>query len=279
MNELSTAVTELAKAHGPAVIRGAIVALVGYLLIRAARRGLIRALSSTLPAHQSNLIARFAGYAMSIGLVVWLLKILGFDPSVLLGAAGIVTVALGFASQTSVSNVISGVFLISEQPFKVGDVITADGVTGEVLEIGLLSTRLRTFDNLYVRIPNESMLKSRVTTLTRFPIRRLDLIVNVAYRENLERVRSVLLEVAEDNPICLDDPKPTIIFQRFAESGVELQLSGWAARESFLDLRNTLSLDVKAAFDREGIEIPFPHLSLYAGSESGPLEMRTSAPD
>jgi hypothetical protein len=100
---------------------------------------------------------------------------LGFDFTVLLGAAGIVTVAIGFASQTSASNLISGLFLVWRRRSGIGDIVTVDGVTGEVLSVDLLSTKLRTFDNLQVRIPNETMVKARITTLNRFPLRRVDL--------------------------------------------------------------------------------------------------------
>jgi len=103
----------------------------------------------------------------------------------LLGAAGILTVAPGFASQTSASNLVSGLFMIAEHPFGVGDTIRLGSIAGEVPSIDLLSVNLRTPDNLYVRIPNETMIKSEITNLTRFPIRRLDLEIGVAYKENL----------------------------------------------------------------------------------------------
>src|SRR5690606_3033117 len=129
---------------------------------------------------------------------------LGFSLSVLLGAAGVLSVALGFASQTSASNLISGLFLIGEQPFQLGDTIKVGNTTGEVLSIDLLSVKLRTFDNLYVRIPNESLIKSEMTNLTRFPIRRFDLLIGVAYKENISQVRQIMQNVADNNPLCMD---------------------------------------------------------------------------
>src|SRR5262249_54810678 len=104
---------------------------------------------------------------------------LGFDLSVLLGAAGIFSVAIGFASQTSASNFISGLFLIFEKVILEGDVITVDGVTGEVMSVDLLSTKIKTADNLFVRIPNEMLIKSKLINLSRFLHRRLDLIITV----------------------------------------------------------------------------------------------------
>ena len=113
------------------------------------------------------------------------LRELGFKLSVLLGAAGVLTVAVGFASQTSASNIISGLFLLGERPFSVGDVIRVGSTTGEVLSIDLLSAKLRTFENLFVRIPNETLIKSEVTNLSRLPVRRLDLKIGIAYKEEV----------------------------------------------------------------------------------------------
>ncbi len=179
-----------------------------------------------------------------------------------------------FASQTSASNVISGLFLLGERPFGVGDIVRVGNTTGEVLSIDLLSAKLRTFDNLYVRIPNETMLKSEVTTLTRFPIRRLDLQIGVAYKENIEKVRSVLLAVADKNPLSLEDPKPLFIFKGFGESSLNVQFSLWTKRENFIDLKNSIQYEIKLAFDEHLIEIPFPHLSLYSGSVTEPFPIR-----
>ncbi|MFT6270035.1 MAG: small-conductance mechanosensitive channel [Alphaproteobacteria bacterium] len=134
------------------------------------------------------------------------MKELGFDLSVVLGAAGIFSVAIGFASQTSASNLISGLFLMMERPFSVGDIIRVESTTGEVISIDLLSVKIRTFDNLFVRIPNESRIKTQVTTLTRFPIRRADLQIGIAYKEDIERVKEILNNVAtKPIPILINE--------------------------------------------------------------------------
>ena len=137
-----------------------------------------------------------------------------------------------------------------------------------MLAIDLLSVKLRTFDNKFVRIPNESVIKSEVSTLTKFPIRRADLRIGVAYREDLEKVREVLLEVADRNLLCLDEPKPMFFLQGFGESSVDLQFSVWATRENYLELKNTIQIGIKNAFDEHGIEIPFPQRTMHAGGES-----------
>ncbi len=232
-----------------------------------------------LSAQHAFLLRRTVSYLLMGVAIAWSLRLLGLDLSVLLGAAGILTVAIGFASQTSASNLISGLFLMGEQPFVVGDFITVGDTTGEVLSIDLMSVKLRTFDNLQVRIPNETMLKSNVTTLTKFPIRRVDLKIGVAYKEDLERVRDLLMGIADRNPICLTEPAPLFIFLGYGDSSLNFQFSVWGTRENFLDLRNAMYLEIKAAFDEAGIEIPFPHRSLYAGSITEPIPVQVVGPD
>ncbi len=225
-------------------------------------------------AHHAMILSKAASVLVLALAVVWALRELGLDMGVLLGAAGILTVAVGFASQTSASNLISGLFLMGEGPFQVGDIIQIGQTTGEVLSIDFLSVKLRTFDNLMVRIPNETLLKSELTNLTRFPIRRVDLKIGVAYKEDLERVRDLVLSVSRDNPLCLDEPEPLFIFLGFGDSALEFQFSVWAVRKNFLNMRTSLWLGIKQAFDREGIEIPFPHVSFYTGSQSEPLPIQ-----
>lgn len=260
--------------RGEAVLRAFVIVLAGLVAAWLARLALTRILQARSSAAHAAVVGRLVWYLLIVVVVLAAMQQAGFDMSVLLGAAGILTVALGFASQASASNLISGLFLLGEQPFVAGDIIRVGDVTGEVVSIDLLSVKIRTFDNLYVRVPNEKLLKSDIITLTRYPIRRFDLMLGVAYKEDLSRVREVLLATADRNPLCLDEPEPLMIFQGFGDSAQEIQFSVWAARESWLDLRNSFSEEVKRAFDEVGIEIPFPHRTLYAGARSDPFPLR-----
>ncbi len=229
-------------------------------------------------AHYSMLAGKALSYTLYIILVITILNLLGVNMTPLLGAAGIVGIALGVASQTSVSNVISGFFMLAEQSFKVGDVITVSGVTGVVMSVDTLSVKLRTFDNRFVRIPNETIIKSEVTNATRFPIRRIDLIVSVAYKEKLAKVKEILIDIATENMLVLNEPEPIIIFQGFNSSSIDLQFSFWTARQNYLAVKNEIFETVKSRFDQEGIEIPFPHVSLYSGEATKPLPIQLIAP-
>ena len=253
-------------------LRAAVALAIGLVVILLIRRALGR--TRRLHPQHLLLIRRGLSYLVVVLAVAWALRELGFELGTLLGAAGLLTVALGFASQTSVSNVISGLFLIGERPFVVGDIINVGDTTGEVVSVDLLSVKLRTYDNLMVRIPNESMLKSNVTNLTQYPIRRADLQIGVAYKESIPRVREILMSVADKNPLCLEEPKPLFIFRGYGASSLDMQFSVWAKRESWLDMRNAVYEEIKQAFDDHGVEIPFPHVSVYAGSVTDPLPIR-----
>ncbi len=260
------------------VARAAVYLVLGFVLSRAARFAVMRALP-TLELGQQLLLARFASYAVLLLFVISALRQFGFDFAVLLGAAGIVTVAVGFASQTSASNLISGLFLILERAVQPKDVITVAGHTGEVISVDLLSTKLRTFDNLLVRIPNETMVKSEILSLNRFPIRRFSLQVGVSYGADLGLVQRTLFDVAHRNPLCLDEPAPLLISQGFGASSIDYQFSVWAKTEKWLELRNGITREVKEAFDAAGIEIPFPQRTLQPGSTPLSVHVVTSSTD
>lgn len=259
--------------------RAIFILALGWIISKLVTRLIAKFVTTYFSKHHTILMIRASFWILFSLFAISALNQLGFKLSVLLGAAGIVSVALGFASQTSASNLISGLFVLSEKSFEVGDVIEIGSTTGEVLSVDLLSVKLRTFDNLFVRIPNETIIKSEVKTLTKFPIRRFDLQVGIAYRCDIEHTRRVLLRLAEANPLCLTDPAPLIILKGFNNSSIDIQFSIWASKENFLALKNSIQEEVKLAFDHEGIEIPFPHTTFYTGVDCPPLPIRLITTD
>lgn len=185
------------------MLRATVLLIVGLVFSRLYRRMVKRGRLNHLP-HFVRQLGDWLILAIFIGMA---LHHLGFNLSVLLGAAGVFSVALGFASQTSISNLISGLFVVSEGAFQVGDTIQVGSTVGDVMSVDMLSVKLRTSDNRYVRIPNEQLIKSEVTNLSKFPIRRFDLTLSVAYDSDIAHVRRVLVKVAEDNLICLEEPR------------------------------------------------------------------------
>lgn len=245
-------------------ILGTAIAIVLVLVVFSILNRIIgKMAAATLPQPRAFVIKKVIRYTGYVVAVMTLFNALGVDLSALLGAAGIAGIAVGFAAQTSVSNVISGLFLISEKPFQIGDVIQVGDVSGVVQSIDFLSVKIQTFDNRYIRIPNETLIKTNVTNITRFPIRRLDVWVSVAYTSDLERVRSILLDVASKNPYVLDNPEPLIVFDKFDSSGINILLGLWFEKSEYLNLKNSIMVDIHRRFAQEGIEIPYPKMDVY----------------
>jgi small-conductance mechanosensitive channel len=250
-----------------------VIIAVGLPLLIILRRSLRRYVTKHYSQHYGMLSGKLVFYIGIVIMVVTVLHELGFSLTPLLGAAGILSLAIAFASQTTVSNVISGFFLVAEKSFVVGDVVSVGGNVGVVYSIDTLSVKIRMFDNRFLRVPNETMIKSEYINITRFPIRRVDCNISVAYKEDLNKVREILFDVAARLPYSLQEPPPLLIFDKFGSSSIDLLFVAWARKENFLKLRNGLNMGIKERFDKEGIEIPFPHVSVYAGSATTPLPL------
>ncbi|MCA0403757.1 MAG: mechanosensitive ion channel family protein [Proteobacteria bacterium] len=236
--------------------------ILGFCLAKRASNLTEHLLNKHFSRHHILLIKRSLFYITFTIFAVTGLQHLGFNLSVLLGAAGIFTVAISFASQTAASNLISGIFLLFEHPFKVGDTVEVKGINGVVDSIDLLSTKLKTSDNKLVRIPNEAMIKSEITNLSYFSTRRLDLLIAIAYETDIEKVKNILLELANAATGVLAVPAPSVIINNFANYAVEIKLMVWTKTENFSQLKNSMQEVIKLRFDKEGIESPTSPLSI-----------------
>lgn len=229
---------------------------IGYFIAKRISVLTERGMEKRFSRHHTMLMRRCVFYAIFTVFAVTSLQHIGFQLSVLLGAAGVFTVAISFASQTAASNLISGIFLLFEHPFQVGDTVEVKGITGVVESIDLLSTKLKTPDNKLVRIPNEAMIKSEITNLSYFATRRLDIIVSIAYDCNINQVRTMLIDIANQSEKVLNEPAPNVTIDNFANSAVELKFMVWVNTSDVSATRNALQETIKQQFDAAGIESP-----------------------
>ena len=249
----------------------------GFLAVKIVAGIVKRTIRKKVTPQVLMLITKSITYLGFFVVLLYALNKMGVQLAAILGAAGVVGIALGIASQESLSNMISGVFLISEKPFEIGDIITVGEKTGIIMSIDLLSVKMRTFDNLFIRIPNEKLINTEVTTITRFPIRRMDFDISVAYKDDLQKVQETLFALAKENPLCLDEPAPLLLFKNFGDSGIELLFAVWFEKSQYLTVKNEVFKEIKSRFEQEGIEIPFPHVTLYTGSVTEPFPVKTVA--
>ena len=242
-----------------------VLCLFGFLIARFVSNTFIRTIGARFNAHQSQIWRRGIFYIIFLFFIIASLKEAGFQLSVFLGAAGILTVALGFASQTSASNLISGIFLIGEGSFEIGDtiqitLIRGHTIEGEVISIDLLSVKLLTQDNIYVRLPNEQLIRAPVQNLSKFPIRRIPITLAINFHEDIIKVREVLLDVASKYHLVLTDPKPAVTVTAFRESSIELLFAVWCQNSNFLQVRDEMQERIRNGFLANQIEIPVPKM-------------------
>lgn len=247
------------------LMKAAVIIVVGFLLTRLLILLLLKGRKKSVSAQSRMLLRKIISYTGLSIVLLLALSALGINLAPLLGAAGILGIAIGFASQTSISNIISGFFLIAERPFEIGDVVKVNNITGVVKSVDLLSIKLRGFDNRYIRIPNEMIIKTELMNFTRFPIRRVDMNLRIAYKEDIQKVQDLLYEIVNNIPECLDSPEPLFLMQNFSERGVEFLFGVWIDKSEYIQAVNSLMMTVKEVFDRENIEIPYPHLQISMG--------------
>lgn len=205
---------------------------------------------------------------LNVLMVVYLIFLVwNIDMTAWLASAGIVGIAVGFAAKDTIANLLSGVFILADSPYKIGDYIVIDtGERGKVTHIGLRSTRLLTRDDLEVNIPNAIIANGKIINESsgRHVKSRVRIAVSVAYGSDLERVRALLLQVAEKEPQICRDPEARVRFRTFGASGLDLELLVWIddpeIRGRVVDALNT---EIYNCFNREGVEIPYTKQDLY----------------
>lgn len=225
----------------------------GYLFAKRISAFADQALSTRFSKHHAMLTRRLLFYALFLTFFVAGLQQLGFNMTVLLGAAGVFTVALSFASQTAASNLISGIFLIFEQPFKVGDAIDVKGLSGIVDSIDLLSTKIKTADNTIIRIPNESLMKSDIKNMSCFRTKRIDIPIHIDYQNNIQHVKTILLDIANKEPSVLQEPPAELIVSHFGLIALELTLMVWTKTRQVTSTKNKLTELIQQRLKEEEI--------------------------
>ena len=233
-----------------------------WVIFRIISKAIRRVPETKLPAQRAAIVIKFIRYIFYIVVVLYVLGLFGINLKAIWGAAGIAGVAIGFAAQTSVSNLISGLFVLTEGSIHVGDTIIVGDVTGIVDEVKLLSVRVHTYDNQMVRIPNSTIIGSNLTNNSYHNKRRLTLKVGVDYSTDMRKALETLQKAPSLCPTVLSDPAPAVWFDGFDASSINLVVAVWFKPVDFLQTKNDLYVAMKQVLDEAGISIPFNQLDV-----------------
>lgn len=244
------------------LICAVVVLCIFFGLYRLARHILRQIPEDKLKKNTSAIIERVIKYVFYLSCIMYILSLFGVKLTAIWGAAGVAGVAIGFAAQTSVSNIISGVFVLSEKSLKIGDLITVGDVTGIVDEIHLLSVQIHTLDNQMVRIPNSNIINTNLINTSYHPIRRMTISVSVDYNTDLRLALDTLSHACDNCPTVLKDPEPAAWLNGFGDSGIELVLAVWFNKDDFRDTKNAAFIAIYESFNNAGITIPYNRMNV-----------------
>lgn len=244
------------------------VLVIASVIAKLIAMSLRRSLADRMRRDQIELLVKLVYAVVVIFAFVSVTPVLGVNLTGLLVAGGIAGVAIGFASQRVVSNLLSGLFLLAERPVKIGDQIIVDNIAGFVEDMNVMSTIVRTYDGLYVRIPNERVFSSNITNPVANVARRFEYVVQISYSDDAKKAIEIIRNVIENNPFALKIPPPQVFVDSLGDSGVNIVVRIWAPSSVWLEVKMNLLWEIKVELEKNGIVIPFPQRVIWFGKES-----------
>lgn len=209
-------------------------------------------------------ISKIISYVFYVLIVMYVLGLFGINLSAVWGAAGIAGVAIGFAAQTSVSNLISGLFVVTDKAMKIGDFIEVDGVSGTVDSISFLSVRVHTADNQLVRIPNSLIINNKLKNYATYDYRRYVFEFSVDYSSDLDKTLEAIKQVPARCPTVVTDEghEPAVWYVALGESGISMNLIVWCKRADFFQTKSDVCVNVAKVCRENGVNIPFNRMDV-----------------
>lgn len=249
----------------PRLISAIILLFIFWLIYRAVRKVLVGGMKA---AGVDESIRDMLGMLLKWGILGFGLIIagnqIGIQIAALLTGVSIIGLAIGFASQETISNFIAGIMIFWDKPFKVGDWIEIYGQLGQVKRVTFRSTRLVNLDGDVVILPNTKMLQETLINKSTNAVTRCNVAVGIAYKESIEKARAVLLDLVTHDPRIVKSPEPEVVVRNLNASSVDLMLHFWIQEEKYEDAMQWEYMEhAKVALDKAGIEIPFPHMQLF----------------
>ena len=260
VQEVVDQVIEIVTIYGIDVIGALAILILGWMIagwIRSAvDKSLIKVpnMDGTLRPFLSNLVR----WIVLAFVIVAVLNQFGVETTSMIAVIGAAGLAIGLALQGTLSNVASGVMLLILRPFKVGDFISAGSLSGTVVEIGLFTSELKTGDGIYIMAPNSQIWNTTITNFSRNSIRRIDIVVGVAYDDDLDVAQKALQSLMDGQALVLKNPASETMIKSLGDSSVNINMRCWVNTADYWDAFWALNKGAKAAVESAGCSIPFP---------------------
>lgn len=253
---------------GPKLILSLILLIVGWKLINILSKRIKNGkMFGRIDPTTRSFFRSFITITLKILLVITVAAIMGVPMASMVAVLGSCGLAIGLAVQGSLSNIAGGFILTVFKPFVVGDYIKSGEFEGTVKAINIFYTKIITFDNKIIVIPNSKVSDAALIDFSAFPTRRVDIEIGAAYSQDSDKVKEALLEVAKTNEHIISDPEPMAFITSFDDSAVSYQLRVWCPTDKYWDVKFDLNEKIKKAFDEKNIEIPFPQMDIHVKND------------
>ncbi|KMK52588.1 mechanosensitive ion channel protein MscS [[Actinobacillus] muris] len=262
--DLNTLIHQWIIPYGTKIVLAIVIFVVGRYLARFLSNLISRAvLVSTKDEMLKGFVRSISYFLFLLIVIIAALSQLGINTASLVALIGAAGLAVGLALQNSLQNFAAGVMILIFKPFTRGNYIEAAGVAGVVEQMGLLMLELRTADNKTVLVPNGSVFSGSITNYSRNETRRIDFIFDIAYEADIAQAKQIVHTILEKHPNVLQDPKPTIVVGNLAASSVQLFVRPWVKTGNYAATQFDITEQVKLAFDKADISIPYNQLDLH----------------
>ena len=251
--------------YGLDLIGAILIRVVGWIVAGWIQKAAFKGLSR-LPRADATVTRALSGvtrYLVLIMVVIAVLAQFGVETASILAVLGTAGLAIGLALQGTLSNIAAGFMLLMLRPFKIGDYIDAEGVSGTVVGIGLFTTEFTTYDGIFLVVPNSQIWTRSILNYSRLPTRRMEVPIGIAYDDDIEKATAVLMELLEGDERVLKDPAPQVLVKELADSSVNLGLRCWANTGDFWALKFELNKLAKDRVEAAGCSIPFPQRDVH----------------
>lgn len=251
------------------VVLSFIIIFVAVIIGKALALNIKRKFKDKVSKDRLNTMSKLVYYIILVFAFITILPILDINLSGFMVAGGIMAIVIGFASQSIVSNLISGIFLTFERPLRVDDVVSIgdSGTLGIVEDIRIISTSLRTFDGVYVRIPNEKVFTSNITNFLENVARRFEYNVGIRYQDDADKAAEIIKGLIEEHPLALKNPEPQIFVEDLGSSAVNLKVRVWGPSTDWFQIRIELLWKIKKTLEENDIKIPFNQQEVWFKNE------------
>ncbi len=251
-------------AEGPVLLKAVIILVVGLIVVKALEKLIKRLLMhSKIDQTAHKLIVQIAGIGMKVIVLLATAGTLGIDTTSLVTLLGAVGLAASLAVKDCLGNLAGGFLVLFSKPFVKGDFIETNSVSGTVENISLLYTTLKTPDNKRIFIPNGEISTAKIVNYSAEETRRLDLVYSIGYNDDIAQAKQVLSEVVGRSGLALSDPAPAYLVAEYGASAINIAVRVWVKTADYGDLSAYINDQVKPAFDKAGITIPYNQLDVH----------------